>query len=224
MLSFLFTYVVPQFASLYSDMNASLPDITKLLLAFGTTVRGYFFIIVPALIMLVLAAVIWSRSAKGGETLDKLRFKVPLFGSMWLKYQVALFSRTLATLLSGGLPLVPSLETARNAISSRKVSGLIETAGSRVREGRSLSSSLEETGFFPDMAVEMIEVGESTGALDAMLNSVAEFYEEDVQNGMTAAMQLVEPIILIFMAIIIAIVLIALYLPIFSLGGQLSGG
>lgn len=223
MLSFLFTYVVPQFASLYSDMNASLPDITKLLLAFGTTVKGYFFIIVPGLIMLVLAIVIWSRSVKGAETLDRLRFKLPLFGGMWLKYQVALFSRTLATLLSGGLPLVPSLETARNAIGSRKISTLIETAGSRVREGRSLSSSLEETGFFPDMAVEMIEVGESTGALDAMLNSVAEFYEEDVQNAMTAAMQLVEPIILIFMAIIIAIVLIALYLPIFSLGGQLAG-
>ncbi|HEV2986839.1 MAG TPA: type II secretion system F family protein [Candidatus Angelobacter sp.] len=223
MLSFLFTYVVPQFASLYSDMNASLPDITKLLLAFGTTVKGYFFIIVPGLIMLVLAIVIWSRSVKGAEVLDRLRFKLPLFGAMWLKYQVALFSRTLATLLSGGLPLVPSLETARNAIGSRKISSLIENAGSRVREGRSLSSSLEETGFFPDMAVEMIEVGESTGALDAMLNSVAEFYEEDVQNAMTAAMQLVEPIILIFMAIIIAIVLIALYLPIFSLGGQLAG-
>ncbi|HEV2965118.1 MAG TPA: type II secretion system F family protein [Candidatus Angelobacter sp.] len=223
MLSFLFTYVVPQFASLYSDMNAQLPDATKLLLAFGTTVRGYFFIIVPALILLVLATVIWTRSPKGGVALDKLRFKLPVFGDMWMKYQVALFSRTLATLLAGGLPLVPSLETARNAIGSRKISSLVETAGTRVREGRSLSASLEETGFFPDMAVEMIEVGESTGALHSMLNSIAEFYEEDVQNSMTAAMQLIEPIILIFMAIIIAFVLIALYLPIFSLGGQLQG-
>ena len=224
MLSFLFTYVVPQFASLYSDMNASLPDITKLLLAFGTTIRGYFFIIVPGIIILVLAILIWTRSPKGGEALDKLRFKLPLLGDMWLKYQVALFSRTLATLLSGGLPLVPSMETARNAIGSRKISGLVETAGTRVREGRSLSSSLEETEFFPDMAVEMIEVGESTGALHSMLNSIAEFYEEDVQNSMTAAMQLIEPIILIFMAIIIGFVLIALYLPIFSLGSQLGGG
>ncbi len=224
MLSFLFTYVVPQFSSLYSEMGAQLPDVTKLLLAFGTTVQGYFFYIVPVLLLLILATVVWTRSPKGGEVLDKLRFKLPLFGDMWMKYQVALFSRTLATLLFGGLPLVPSLETARNAIGSRKISGLIETAATRVREGRALSAALEETKFFPEMAVEMIEVGESTGALHSMLNSVAEFYEEDVQNSMAATMQLVEPIILVFMACIIAFVLIALYLPIFSLGGQLSGG
>src|SRR5438552_9995566 len=131
MLTFLFTYVVPEFASLYSDMNAHLPEATKLLLAFGTTIRGYFYIIAPGIILLVLATVIWTRSPKGGEVLDNLRFKLPLLGDMWLKYQVALFSRTLATLLAGGLPLVPSLETARNAIGSRKVSRLIETAGTR---------------------------------------------------------------------------------------------
>jgi len=223
MLSFLFTYVVPQFAALYSDMGSKLPDITKVMLAFGTTVRGYFYIIVPALILLIVATLAWTRSTKGAENLDKLRFKLPLFGDMWMKYQVALFSRTLATLLAGGLPLVSSLETARNAIGSRKISTLIENAGGRVREGRALSVSLEETGFFPEMAVEMIEVGESTGALHSMLNSIAEFYEEDVQNAMAAAMQLIEPVILIFMAIIVAVVLISLYLPIFSLGGQISG-
>ncbi len=222
MLSFLFTYVVPQFASLYSDMGSQLPSITKVMLAFGTTIRGYFYIIVPMLIVMIVSVLVWSRSTKGAETLDKLRFKLPLFGDMWLKYQVALFSRTLATLLAGGLPLVSSLETARNAINSRKISSLVENAGGRVREGRSLSVSLEETGFFPEMAVEMIEVGESTGALHSMLNSIAEFYEEDVQNAMAAAMQLIEPLILIFMAIIVAVVLISLYLPIFSLGGQIS--
>jgi len=222
MLSFLFTYVVPQFAELYRSMNAQLPNITKLMLAFGTTVKGYFYIVFPTVIALIVAAVAWTRSEKGSDALDKLRFKLPLFGDMWMRYQVALFSRTLATLLAGGLPLVPSLETARNALGSRKISTLVETAAARVREGRSLSTSLEETGFFPDMAVEMIEVGESTGALHSMLNSIAEFYEEDVQNAMTAAMQLIEPVILIFMAIIVAFVLIALYLPIFSLGAQIQ--
>jgi type IV pilus assembly protein PilC len=222
MLSFLFTYVVPQFAALYTDMQAQLPTITKFMLAFGTTIRGYFYIVVPVLILLIVAAAVSARSAKGSEILDKLRFKLPLFGSMWMKYQVALFCRTLATLLAGGLPLVPSLETARNAIGSRKISGLVQNAAVRVREGRSLSASLEETGFFPEMAIEMIEVGESTGALHSMLNSTAEFYEEDVQNAMTAAMQLIEPLILIFMAIIVAVVLISLYLPIFSLGGQVQ--
>jgi type IV pilus assembly protein PilC len=139
-----------------------------------------------------------------------------------MKYQVAMFSRTLSTLLSGGLPLVPSLETASHSISSFKISATVEHASRRVREGRALSFSLEETQFFPDLAIEMVEVGESTGALPAMLNSVAEFFEEDVQNSLTTALQLIEPIILIFMGVTVAFVLISLYLPIFSLGSQIQ--
>jgi type IV pilus assembly protein PilC len=153
--------------------------------------------------------------------LDALRFKIPILSEVWMKYQVSMFSRTLSTLLAGGMPLVPSLETSSSAINSRKIAGTVMNAAMSVREGQPLSSSLEETGFFPELAVEMIEVGESTGALPTMLNSVAEFYEEDVQNALTAALQLIEPILLIFMACIVAFVLIALYLPIFSLGSQI---
>ena len=129
-----------------------------------------------------------------------------------------MFARTLATLLSGGLPLVPSLETAASSIDSPLMSAAVLEASRSVREGRSLSSSLESTRAFPDLAVEMIEVGESTGALPAMLHSVAEFFEEDVQTAMAAAMSLIEPVILIIMALVVAFVLISLYLPIFSLG------
>ena len=118
---------------------------------------------------------------------------------------------------------MPSLETASHSINSFKISTNVGEAAQRVREGRALSFSLEETKFFPDLAIEMIEVGESTGALAAMLNSVAEFYEEDVQNSLTAAMQLIEPVILIFMGVTVAFVLISLYLPIFSLGAQVNG-
>ena len=116
---------------------------------------------------------------------------------------------------------MPSLETASSSINSRKISASVEQAGRWVREGRSLSGSLEDTKFFPELAVEMIEVGESTGALSSMLNSVAEFYEEDVQNSLATALTLIEPVLLIFMATIVAFVLIALYLPIFSLGSQI---
>ena len=144
--------------------------------------------------------------------------KLPVMGDIWLKYQVASFSRMLSTLLAGGLPLVPSLETAGASMSSRSIlNGVVETAV-RVREGQTLSGSLEKQKMFPDLAVEMIEVGESTGALPAMLNSVAEFYEEDVQTALGAAMALIEPVILIVMAVFVGGVLISLYLPIFSLG------
>lgn len=220
MLTFLMTYVVPQFADLYSSLNAQLPAITVVMLSIGRGIQNYWYIILAGLLALVIIIALFVRSERGSKWLDALRYKLPLFGEIWMKYQVAMFSRTLSTLLTGGLPLVPSLETASHSINSFKISSTVGYASNRVREGRALSYSLEETKFFPDLAIEMIEVGESTGALPSMLNSVAEFYEEDVQNSLATAMQLVEPVILIFMGITVAVVLLSLYLPIFSLGAQ----
>ena len=220
MLTFLMTYVVPQFADLYSSLNAKLPAMTVFMLGIGRSIQNYYPVILGSLLAVAILITLWVRSESGSKMLDSLRYKLPLFGEIWMKYQIAMFSRTLSTLLSGGLPLVPSLETASQSINSFKISSNVGYASNRVREGRALSFSLEETKFFPDLALEMIEVGESTGALPAMLNSVAEFYEEDVQNSLTTAMQLVEPVILIFMGITVAIVLLSLYLPIFSLGAQ----
>lgn len=222
MLTFLMTYVVPQFADLYSSLNAKLPPITVFMLGIGTGIRNYYYVILAVIVALVAGGLLWARSEGGGRSLDALRYRLPLIGTIWMKYQVAMFSRTLSTLLSGGLPLVPSLETASQSINSFKISDNVGHAAKRVREGRSLAFSLEETKFFPELAIEMTEVGESTGALPAMLNSVAEFFEEDVQNSLATALQLIEPFILIFMGITVAFVLISLYLPIFSLGAQLQ--
>lgn len=222
MLTFLMTYVVPQFADLYSSLNAKLPAITVFMLGIGSGIQHYYLLIIGAIVAAVLAVLIWLRSERGARTTDALRYSMPLFGNIWMKYQVAMFSRTLSTLLSGGLPLVPSLETASHSINSFKISENVEQAAKRVREGQSLAFSLEESRFFPDLAIEMVEVGESTGALPAMLNSVAEFFEEDVQNSLATALQLIEPAILIFMGVTVAFVLISLYLPIFSLGAQIQ--
>jgi type IV pilus assembly protein PilC len=222
MLTFLITYVVPQFRDLYTSLGAKLPSITLFMLGIGTGIRQYYYIILIALAGIVLGIAFWSRSTSGARALDALRYRLPLLGPVWMKYQVAMFTRTLATLLSGGLPLVPSLETASQSIDSFKISQTVEHAAKRVSEGRSLSYSLEETEFFPDLAIEMIEVGESTGALPAMLNSVAEFFEEDVQSALAAALQLIEPVLLIFMAVVVGSVLLSLYLPIFSLGAQIQ--
>jgi type IV pilus assembly protein PilC len=222
MLTFLMTYVVPQFADLYSTLNAKLPAITLFMLSIGRIIQHYYLLILAAILAIGISVTLWVRSEGGSKFLDALRYRLPLFGQIWMKYQIAMFSRTLSTLLSGGLPLVPSLETASHSINSFKISSSVAHASKRVREGRALSYSLEETQFFPDLAIEMVEVGESTGALPAMLNSVAEFYEEDVQNSLTTAMQLVEPVILIFMGVTVAFVLLSLYLPIFSLGAQVQ--
>ena len=147
--------------------------------------------------------------------------RAPLFGDMWIKYQVAQFARVLSTLLTGGIPLVQGLETAGDSLGTALLGRALEKAGKMVREGQSLSGSLTTTGIFPALAIDMIEVGESTGALPAMLSSVAEFYEDDVNTKMTASLSLIEPVIMIFMGMFVAFVLVALYLPIFSLADNI---
>ena len=221
MLVFLVTYVVPQFAKLYQDMDAQLPAITLLMLNIGTHAQKYAPVAGIVVVVLGLAGWQWKKTDRGAETVDRGVLKMPLLGDIWLKYQVANFSRMLSTLLTGGMPLVPSLETAAASMSSRRILNGVQEAAIQVREGQALAKSLEQQKMFPDLSVEMIEVGESTGALPAMLNSVAEFYEEDVQTALGAAMALIEPVILIIMAVFVGGILISLYLPIFSLGSSI---
>jgi len=218
---FLVTYVVPQFAKLFENINAQLPPLTVFMLAVGTNAQKYLPFAAVGLIVLLAVLWRWKSSDRGAAAVDRVMLKLPVFGDIWLKYQVANFSRMLSTLLSGGMPLVPSLETAGGSMSSRIVLNGIMDAAVRVREGQTLAGSLEQQKMFPDLSVEMIEVGESTGALPAMLNSVAEFYEEDVQTALGAAMALIEPVILLFMAVFVGGVLISLYMPIFSLGSSI---
>ncbi len=218
MMTFLVTYVVPQFANLYEQLGAQVPALTTFMLSIGRAAQKYFLVFLGAMVALVLLVWRSSRSEAGAERIDQLRVRLPILGKIWLKYQVAIFARMMATLLTGGLPLVPALDTAGSSIQSRYLRRAIGYATQKVREGRPLSRSLEETKSFPELTVEMLEVGESTGALPAMLTSVAEFYEEDVQTALAAAMSLIEPAILIVMGTVVAFVLISLYLPIFTLG------
>ncbi len=218
MLLFLVTYVVPEFAKLYDSLNAQLPPLTVFMLEVGRAAQANFLLVLAALLVALFGLQRWSKSESGGRSLDRFRVSLPLLGQVWLKYQIAMFSRMMSTLLAGGLPLVPALETAGSSLESRFLAEGVVRAAQKVREGQPLSRSLDETKAFPELAVEMIEVGESTGALPTMLASVAEFYEEDVQNSLTAIMSLIEPAVLIFTGIAVGGVLLSLYLPIFSLG------
>jgi len=217
---FLITFVVPRFAQLYDQLGTKLPDLTVFLLNVGkaTQTYGVYFAIVLGLAGWLFVR--WTKTDAGGTAVDKVRVSLPILGSVWLKYQVGLFSRTLSTLLTGGLPLVPSLETAAKSIDSKQIAKAVISSVESVREGKGLARSLDMTKVFPELSIEMIEVGESTGALPQMLNSVAEFFEEDVQTRLGAIMSLIEPIILIVMGVVVVVILIALYLPILSLGGQ----
>jgi type IV pilus assembly protein PilC len=223
--TYLVSSVIPKFATLYNDLNVTLPAATRILVAVTVTYRPFLLGAIGLVLGFALAAFAWSRTEKGGLTLERVRMRLPLVGETLTKFQFAQFSRTLSTLLAGGTPLVQAMETAGGAIRSRLVSGAISRGAQLVREGQSLHNGLASTGLVPELALEMIEVGEASGALAPMLSSVSEFYEDEVNTHLTNMVALIEPAILVFMAILIAFILVALYLPMFSLsvGGQGQG-
>jgi type IV pilus assembly protein PilC len=215
--SYLVTAVIPKFALLYRDLNVDLPTPTRILIALTVDYRYAFLGFVGAVLVIALGIYSWSRTEDGGMAFDRLKFRLPVIGETMLKFQVAQFSRTLATLLAGGTPLVAGLQTASDAIGSKLVRGTVAQATQMVREGESLHAALASTAVMPPLALDMIEVGESSGALAPMLTSVAEFYEDEVNLKLGTMVSLIEPIMLIFMGMLVAFILISLYLPIFSL-------
>lgn len=214
--TYLVTGVVPKFALLYRDMNVELPTPTRILIALTVDYRFHFLGFIVLLALIAMGVFLWSRTEEGGTTFDRFKFRLPLVGDTLLKFQVAQFSRTLATLLTGGTPLVAGLQTATEAITSKLLRSTVAEATQMVREGESLHAALSLKGVMPKMAVDMIEVGESSGAISPMLNSVAEFYEEEVNLRLAAMVAVIEPALLIIMGMFVAFILISLYLPIFS--------
>jgi len=215
--TYVVTYALPQFAALYHELNVPLPTPTRVLLAIALPLRTYFIGLVIALIAGAAFIFFWTRSDRGALAVDRMKPKIPVLGDIWLKAQVAQFVRTLSTLLAGGTPLVPALHTSAAAIGSKLVSTSVEQAADRVKEGQALHVSLAETRLIPGLALEMIEVGEASGALAAMLTSVAEFYEEEVSTSLERSLSLIPIVILVVMAVVVGFLLISLYLPMFSL-------
>jgi type IV pilus assembly protein PilC len=214
--TYLVTAVIPKFALLYRDLNVDLPSATRLLIAVTVDYRLFVLGAIALLAVAVAGVFLWSRTEEGGTAFDRFKFRVPIVGDTLLKFQVAQFSRTLATLLTGGTPLVAGLQTATDAITSKLLRATVSQATQQVREGESLHVALASKGVIPEMALDMIEVGESSGALSPMLTSVAEFYEEEVNVRLSALVSIIEPVLLIFMGLFVAFILISLYLPIFS--------
>jgi type IV pilus assembly protein PilC len=223
-ITYFITYALPQYASLYKELNVQLPAATQLLLKVALPLRSYFIVMIAAVIAAAVFVFLWTRSERGALAIDRLKPKIPVLGDIWLKAQIAQSVRTLSTLLAGGSPLVPALRTAAAAIGSRLISTSVAKAADRVKEGESLHGSLAETGLVPPLALEMIEVGEASGALTQMLTSVAEFYEEEVNTRLQRALSWIPIVILLLMAVVVGFILVALYLPMFSLNIGAAGG
>lgn len=211
--------VVPEFADFYSSFGhgAELPVLTRIVVAISSTlIKDSLFIIVGGA-GLGAAGYAWVRQTAVRRRIDAAILKLPYFGPLARKFATAQVSRTLATLLSGGIPLVNALDVSAKATANRAISGSLSLVAKQVREGGSLGQSIAERHIFPHVAVEMVEVGESTGALADMLNSVADFYDEENETSLTRFSNLIQPLLLVVMGIIIAVLLLSLYQPLFTL-------
>lgn len=211
--------VIPEFAAFYAGFGAGaeLPASTQLMVAFSSSVVNYFWIWVTALIVISVSISFWIRQPGQKSRLDRAIMKLPWFGPLSRKFATAQVARTISTLLAGGIPLVNSLDIAGKAVGNQAVSADLAIVAREVREGSSLAHSLQQRHTFPDVAIEMVEVGESTGALAEMLNSIADFYDEENETSLTRFSNLVQPVLLIVMGIVIAGLLLSLYMPLFQL-------
>ncbi len=216
-LTYLITFAMPTFAKLYEDLGIKLPATTQFMLDIAVPMRTYLGVIVGVVAVVALTIYVWTRSESGALAIDRFKPKIPLMGDIWLKAQIAQFVRTLSTLLGGGTPLVAALETSSRAIDSRLIATSVQKSAERVREGKSLHESLAESRIMPSLALEMIEVGEASGALSAMLTSVAEVLRRGRCDASAAHFNLDFTRNLARDGRCDRLILISLYLPLFSL-------
>jgi type IV pilus assembly protein PilC len=222
LVSIIILKVVPAFSDFYTSFGAELPFVTRMILGFSDFFRAQFLLIVVSVTAAVVAFVVWVRRPGQHERFDYLLLRVPMLGAVAGKFATSQMARTLATLLGGGLPLVNALDIAAKSIGNHYMASQLDIVSARVREGQSFAGALEARHVFPEVAVKMAEVGESTGALQEMLNTVADFYDEEISTSMERFITLVEPVMLVFMGIVIAGLLLALYMPLFQLSSVLG--
>lgn len=217
MIAVMLVFVIPKFSEFFIGFGTDLPIFTRTLIEVAFFVRTNALAVTIALAAIVFFVRRWQKSESGGNAFDYLKMRIPLVGGVLRRFAILQFTQSLGTLLAGGTPMVPALEIASQSISNRHVSSRINSIAQDVREGEPLWKSLDNTGVMSDLAVEMIKVGESTGALVDMLANVSEFYDEEIEAMLNRLIALIEPLILVFLGVVIAVLLYAFYLPLFEL-------
>jgi type IV pilus assembly protein PilC len=217
LIAILMTYVIPRFTEFFTDFNAELPLLTIVVLNVANFLKANILIILGVLVVAGFFGSRWTRTTAGRTWLDAFALRLPVIGGIFRRFAITQFTRSLGTLLGGGTPLVPALENSAEAIGNRSVSRRVQEVVPKVREGRELWKALEETGIFTDLTIEMIKVGEASGALEEMLSSVSEFYEEEIDLLLARVISFVEPAILVLMGGVIVTILLSVYLPMFRL-------
>jgi len=227
-MGFLLVFIVPKFQAIFDDMlgGKPLPALTTFVIATSNMVKGNILLIIVGGVLLVVAYNVLGKTAKGGAIIDAFKLKAPLFGDLTRKSAISRFSRTLGTLVTSGVPILQALNITRETAGNSVIASAIGKVHDSVKEGESIVHPLEASGVFPPMVISMIDVGEETGQLPEMLLKVAEVYDDEVDNAVAGLTSLLEPIMIVFLAIVVGTIVIALFLPLISIisGMQQQGG
>jgi type IV pilus assembly protein PilC len=219
----LLIFVIPVFQKMFADMGGTLPAFTQLVINLSDFMRRYFVLVAGLLIALAFTFRRYYKSEKGREAVDDLLLKLPIFGSLIRKVAIAKFTRTLGTMLSSGVPILEALEIVARTAGNKTVEKAILKTKMSIGEGKTIAEPLGASGVFPPMVVQMISVGESTGALDSMLSKIADFFDDEVDAAVAALTSLLEPLLMVFLGSAIGALVVAMYLPIFQMASILGG-
>lgn len=213
----LLVWVIPVFAQMFTDMGGTLPLPTRIVMGTSDAVRGNIIFVIIAIILLIVGLKYFYKSEKGKRMVDSLLLKAPVFGSLIRKVAVAKFTRTLSTLISSGVPILDGLEIVSRTAGNKVVEDALMVTRQSISEGKTIADPLGKSKVFPPMVVQMISVGEATGALDAMLSKIADFYDEEVDNAVATLTSMLEPMLMVFLGVVVGFIVIAMYLPIFQM-------
>jgi type IV pilus assembly protein PilC len=208
---------------MFKDFGATLPVPTQFVLAISGYTRKYFLVGVVLLVLLVMGIRWYYKQENGRRRIDRLLLRVPVFGDLLRKIAVARFSRTLGTMVSSGVPILESMDIVAKSAGNKIIEEAILKARTSISEGKTIAEPLADSKVFPVMVTQMVSVGEATGALDTMLNKIADFYDDEVDSAVGALTSLLEPMLMIFLGVVIGGLVIAMYLPIFKLAGVVGG-
>ena len=214
-------FVIPTFAKLFADFGGELPGPTKIVIALSNFLVKYIVVIIVAIVLLAFLVKKYYATSSGQKTIDRFALKAPVFGDLIRKVSVAKFTRTLGTLISSGVPILDGLDIVAKTAGNKIVEEAIMKVRQSISEGKTIAEPLQQSGVFPPMVVQMIAVGEATGAMDAMLSKIADFYDEEVDEAVSALTSIIEPVIIVVMGAVIGGILIAMYLPMFDIIGKI---
>jgi len=214
---FMLTFILPQFVSVFKQFGSQLPLLTRMLVGITVTFNKYWYIFLAVTASLVFLFVSYSRTKKGHKNIDRIKLKLPIFGNLFLKTAINRFTRTLGTLIRSGVPIIQSLKVSAESIGNDIIADAVLTSSDRIKEGQSISAPLEDSGVFPPMVTQMIMVGEESGELETMLLNVATFYDQEVERAIEQLTSVIEPVMMAVVALGVGVMVIAMYLPIFSM-------